>query len=279
MIGNIAHIRESGRCKGIPEFPHYFVGLDSLTKLATRDDRVCVLNILGTESRTVTPVSHVYSGGNVVCGVQPGRSGSVLKTELNDIPVYNTVAEALAAGRKFNVAVVYVPPAGVKDAVIEAVRVNPSLVRVIIITEKVPLSDARIIRQYCQFQGVDVFGGNCLGDRRRPPARAHRRRPGRQPSGRVPGAGLGGHLLQLRQLHHHHRRLPAHRRLGHDRVPVVWQGRLHPLRRAGVHQRLPQGPAQPGRGDVHRAWRLLRAGPGRSKSPWSPAWSGAGRTA
>ncbi len=163
MIGNIAHIRDSGRCKGIPEFPHYFVGVDSLTKLATRDDRVCVLNILGNESRTVTPVSHVYSGGNVVCGVQPGRSGSVLKTELNDIPVYNTVAEALAAGRKFNVAVVYVPPAGVKDAVIEAVRVNPNLVRVIIITEKVPLSDARIIRQYCQFQGVDVFGGNCLG--------------------------------------------------------------------------------------------------------------------
>jgi succinyl-CoA synthetase alpha subunit len=163
MIGNIAHIRDSGRCMGIPEFPHYFVGVDSLTKLATRDDRVCVLNILGNESRSVTPVSHVYSGGNVVCGVQPGRSGSVLKTELNDIPVYNTVAEALAAGRKFNVAVVYVPPAGVKDAVIEAVRVNPNLVRVIIITEKVPLSDARIIRQYCQFQGVDVFGGNCLG--------------------------------------------------------------------------------------------------------------------
>jgi len=163
MIGNIAHIKESVRCKGIPEFPHYFVGVDSLTRLATRDDRVCVLNILGSESRTVTPVSHVYSGGNVVCGVQPGRSGAVLKTELNDIPVYNTVAEALAAGHKFNVAVVYVPPAGVKDAVIEAVRVNPNLVRVIIITEKVPLSDARIIRQYCQLQGVDVFGGNCLG--------------------------------------------------------------------------------------------------------------------
>ena len=167
MIGNISHIRESGRCSGIPQFPHYFVGLDSLAKLVTQNDRVCVLNILGNESRTVTPVSHVYSGGNVVCGVQPGRSGSVLKTELNDIPVYNTVAEALAAGHKFNVAVVYVPPAGVKDAVIEAVRVNPNLIRVIIITEKVPLSDARVIRQYCQLQGVDVFGGNCTGRAKR----------------------------------------------------------------------------------------------------------------
>jgi succinyl-CoA synthetase alpha subunit len=163
MIVNIAHIRDSVRARGIPEFPHYFVGVSSLAQLATRDDRVCVLNILGTESRAVTPISHFYSGGNVVCGVQPGRSGSVLKTELNDIPVYNTVAEALDAGRRFNVAVVYVPPAGVKDAVIEAVRVNPALTRVIIITEKVPLSDARVIRHYCQLQGVDVFGGNCLG--------------------------------------------------------------------------------------------------------------------
>jgi succinyl-CoA synthetase alpha subunit len=159
----ISRFREPIRCKGLPQFPHYFVGAGSLSQLATRDDRVCVLNILGNESRAVTPISHQYSGGNVVCGVQPGRSGSVLKTELSDIPVYNSVAEALEAGHRFNVAVVYVPPAGVKDAVIEAVRVNPELIRVIIITEKVPLSDARVIRQYCQLQGVDVFGGNCLG--------------------------------------------------------------------------------------------------------------------
>ena len=158
-----SRFQEPIRRRGVPAFPHYFVGIDSLTQIATLDDRVCVLNILGNESRAVTPISHTYSGGNVVCGVQPGRSGAVLKTELNDIPVYNTVAEALDAGHRFNVAVVYVPPAGVKDAVIEAVRVNPGLSRVIIITEKVPLSDARVIRQYCQQQGVDVFGGNCLG--------------------------------------------------------------------------------------------------------------------
>jgi succinyl-CoA synthetase alpha subunit len=47
--------------------------------------------------------------------------------------------------------------------VIEAVRVNPEINKVVILTEKVPVSDARIIRQYCQQQGVDVFGANCLG--------------------------------------------------------------------------------------------------------------------
>lgn len=154
---------ENTRPSGIKAFSHYFVGIDSLADLATKKDRVCVLNILGNESKSVTPISHVYSGGNIVCGVMPGRSGSVLKTELGDIPVYNSVVEALHAGHRFNVAVVYVPPAGVKDAVIEAVRVNPELTKVVILTEKVPLSDARTIRQYCQQQHVDVFGGNCLG--------------------------------------------------------------------------------------------------------------------
>jgi len=147
----------------VDAFPHYYVGINSLAEMATCEDRVCVLNILGNESRTVTPVSHVYSNGNIVCGTMPGRAGSVLKTKIGDIPVYNSVAEALEAGHQFNVAVVYVPPSGVKDAVIEAVRVNPAINKIVILTEKVALSDARIIRQYCQRHQVDLFGANCLG--------------------------------------------------------------------------------------------------------------------
>jgi succinyl-CoA synthetase alpha subunit len=149
--------------KGVEAFPHFYVGINSLAELATKEDRVCVLNILGSESRSVTPTSHAYSGGNVVCGTMPGRSGSVLETKIGDIPVYNSVAEALEAGHQFNVAVVYVPPSGVKDSVIEAVRVNPAINKIVILTEKVALSDARIIRQYCQRHNVDVFGANCLG--------------------------------------------------------------------------------------------------------------------
>ncbi|MBF0424757.1 MAG: CoA-binding protein [Magnetococcales bacterium] len=148
--------------KGEIKFP-YYVGIHSLMGIATREDRVCVLNILGGESRTVTPTSHVYSGGNVVCGTMPGRGGEVMKTAIGDIPVYHSVLEALEAGHRFNVAVVYVPPSGVRDSVIEAVRVNPELKKVVILTEKVSVSHARMIRQYCQQRGVDVFGANCLG--------------------------------------------------------------------------------------------------------------------
>src|SRR5205807_289435 len=74
--------------KGIEGFP-YYLGVDTLSNVATRADRVCVLNILGGESRQVTPVSHAFSGGNVVFGTSPGRRGQVLATAAGDIPVYN----------------------------------------------------------------------------------------------------------------------------------------------------------------------------------------------
>jgi len=149
--------------QGIAAFPHYFVGVNSLAELATKEDRVCVLNITGGESRTVTPVSHIYSGGNIVCGTAPGRSGSVVKTSAGDIPVFDNMAEAVNAGVMFNVVVVYLPPSGVRDGVIEAVRVNPNLKKIVILTEKVPVRDARIIRAIGQMHGIDVFGANCLG--------------------------------------------------------------------------------------------------------------------
>src|SRR3990172_5370318 len=147
---------------GVKKFP-YYVGINSLKDVATKEDKVCVLNILGNESKAVTPVSHEYSGGNVVFGTGPGRSGQKLDTKLGPIPVYNSVKEARAAGHKFNTAVIYLPPSGVKDGVAEVVRQNPYLNKIIILTEKVSVSDARIIRAICQANGIDVFGGNCLG--------------------------------------------------------------------------------------------------------------------
>ncbi len=148
--------------EGIKDFP-YYVGVNSLSELATREDRVCVLNITGTESRAVTPVSHEYSGGNIVFGTSPGRTGQVVKTKAGDIPVYNSIKEGIAAGHKFNTAVIYLPPSGVKDGVAEAVRHNPDLKKVVILTEKVSQNDSSVIRAICQANGVDVFGANCLG--------------------------------------------------------------------------------------------------------------------
>ncbi len=148
---------------GVTKFDKYYVGINSLEEIAIKDDKVCVLNILGGESRGVTPTSHAFSGGNVVFGTSPGRSGQVLETPIGNIPVYNNISEGMEAGHKFNTAVIYLPPGGVRDGVTEAIRVNPDLKKVIILTEKVPLKDARIIRALGQMRGIDILGANCLG--------------------------------------------------------------------------------------------------------------------
>src|SRR3954466_3764009 len=120
---------------GVGDFK-YFVGLSSLAQIATRKDRVCVLNILGGESSEVTPVGHEYSGGNVVFGTSPGRRGQVLETKIGNVPVFNNVREGLEAGHSFNCGVVYLPPSAARDGVAELIRVNPGLNKVFIVTEK-----------------------------------------------------------------------------------------------------------------------------------------------
>jgi succinyl-CoA synthetase alpha subunit len=141
----------------------YFTGIESLAQIATREDRVCVLNILGGESSEVTPVGHAWSGGNVVCGTSPGRHGQVLETPVGNIPVYNNVREAMEAGHRFNCGVVYLPPSAADDGVVELIRVNSELTKIFIPTEKMSVHDAREIRAMAQARRVDIFGGNSLG--------------------------------------------------------------------------------------------------------------------
>jgi len=87
--------------QGVGDFPFY-VGINSLSELATKDDKVVVLNILGKESSGVTPVSHEYSGGNIVFGTGPGKTGKSLPTKIGNIPVYGSIKEGMEAGHEFN---------------------------------------------------------------------------------------------------------------------------------------------------------------------------------
>jgi len=148
--------------QGVGDFK-YYVGISSLSQIATRQDRVCVLNILGGESSDVTPVGHEYSGGNVVFGTSPGRRGQVLETKLGNIPVYNNVREGLEEGHRFSCGVVYLPPSAARDGVAELIRVNPDLKKIFMVTEKMSVHDAREIRAMGQANGIDIFGGNSLG--------------------------------------------------------------------------------------------------------------------
>src|SRR6266513_2299641 len=148
--------------QGVGDFK-YYVGISSLAQIATRQDRVCVLNILGGESSDVTPVGHEYSGGNVVFGTSPGRGGQTLETKIGNVPVYNNVREGLNDGHRFNCGVIYLPPSAARDGVAELIRVNPELKKIFIVTEKLSVHDSREIRAMGQQNGIDIFGGNSLG--------------------------------------------------------------------------------------------------------------------
>ena len=139
----------------------YFTGINSLEEIAPKEARVCVMNILGNESRGVTPVSHAFSGGNVVAGVQYGRPG-VLETPAGNIPVYSRLADVVKK-HSFDTGVIYLPPEAVFYAVTELCHYNKELKKIVIITEKISVKDQRLIRAVCQANQVDVFGANCLG--------------------------------------------------------------------------------------------------------------------
>jgi len=76
--------------------------------------------------------------------------------------VFGTVAEAMAATGA-DVSVVFVPPAGTKDAVVEAVDARMPLV--IVITEGIPVHDTAQFWAYASAQGntTRIIGPNCPG--------------------------------------------------------------------------------------------------------------------
>lgn len=143
-------------------FP-YFVGVHSLHELVNKHSRVCIMNIRGTESSNVTPVSHTYSGGNIVAGVQYGESNGKFETPIGDIPVFGSVSDVIRAGVQFDTGVIYLPPTAVSHAVSEMCARNVDLKRIVIVTEKVPVRDSRMIRYGCQNRKIDVIGANTLG--------------------------------------------------------------------------------------------------------------------
>jgi len=143
-------------------FP-YYVGVNNLEEIANKKTRCVVMNILGGESKGVTPTSHEFSGGNIVAGVQYGKSGGKLETKIGDIPAYGSIKEIVDAGIKFDTGVIYLPPTAVAAAAAELIAQNPDLKKIVILTEKVGVKDAAFVRAIAQEHKIDVFGGNCLG--------------------------------------------------------------------------------------------------------------------
>lgn len=95
-------------------------------------------------------------GSRVVAGVTPGKGGQ----QVADVPVFDTVAEAVAATGA-TASCIFVPARGAKDAALEAIasRLNP----VVVITEHIPVHDAIEVVATARAAGVQVIGPNGPG--------------------------------------------------------------------------------------------------------------------
>jgi succinyl-CoA synthetase alpha subunit len=96
-------------------------------------------------------------GTNVVGGVTPGKGG----TTHEGFPVFDTVAEATSKTGA-NATVIYVPPPGAADAILEAA--DAGIAVVVCITEGIPTLDmVRAKRALEGKSGVTLIGPNCPG--------------------------------------------------------------------------------------------------------------------
>ncbi len=125
--------------------------------LLDKKTRVLVQGITGSEGSFHTRQMIEY-GTNVVAGVTPGKGGQ--KFEDTDIPIFNTVSEAVKA-TKANASAIFVPPAFAADAILEAA--NSGIKLIVCITEGIPTKD--MIAVYNSLKGKDVrlIGPNCPG--------------------------------------------------------------------------------------------------------------------
>ena len=127
-----------------------------MSVLVNKNSKVIVQGFTGSEGSFHAGQMIEY-GTNVVGGVTPGKGG----TQHLDRPVFNTVAEAVAATGA-DVSIIFVPPAFAADAILEAA--DGGIKVIITITEGIPTRDMIAVKNVLnQKTDVRMIGPNCPG--------------------------------------------------------------------------------------------------------------------
>jgi succinyl-CoA synthetase alpha subunit len=123
--------------------------------LVNKDTKVIVQGFTGKEGSFHAEQCIAY-GTNIVGGVTPNKGGQ----EHLGKPVFNTVAEAVEKTGA-TVSMIFVPPAFVADAVMEAAEAGIELA--VIITEGAPVRDMQAAKAHAVKHGMMTIGPNCPG--------------------------------------------------------------------------------------------------------------------
>jgi len=123
--------------------------------LVNKDTKVIVQGFTGKEGSFHAEQCIAY-GTQIVGGVTPNKGGQ----EHLGKPVFNTVGEAVKATGA-TVSMIFVPPAFVGDAVMEAAAAGIELA--VIITEGAPVKDMQMAKAFATKHGMKTLGPNCPG--------------------------------------------------------------------------------------------------------------------
>jgi succinyl-CoA synthetase alpha subunit len=110
---------------------------------------------LGATGQLHTRLCKEY-GSQMVAGVAPGKGG----TDFEGMPLFDTVARAVETTGA-NASVIYVPPPGAADAILEAAEAGLGLV--VCITEGIPVLDMVRVKRALEGRNVRLVGPNCPG--------------------------------------------------------------------------------------------------------------------
>jgi succinyl-CoA synthetase alpha subunit len=117
--------------------------------------KVVVQGITGYQGQVQSQAMQEF-GTNIVAGTSPGKGGQ----KVNDIPVFETVREAVAE-TKANTSCIFVPAPFCKDAVLEAI--DAELRTIVVITEHLPVYDAIHMVSVARAKDIRLIGPNCPG--------------------------------------------------------------------------------------------------------------------
>ena len=123
--------------------------------LINNKSRIVVQGITGRSGLFHTRQCREY-GSNIVAGVTPGKGG----IHIEGIPVFNTVAEAVKY-TEANVSMIFVPPPGAADAILEAEAAGLDLA--VCITEGIPVRDMVPVKALIARSKMLLVGPNCPG--------------------------------------------------------------------------------------------------------------------
>ncbi len=123
--------------------------------LANSKTRVVVQGLTGAAGSFHAKQMRDY-GTAVVGGVTPGKGGTVHE----GFPIYDTVAQAVKATGA-NASVIFVPPFGSADAILEAAGAGIELI--VCITEGIPVLDMVRVKRALEGRSCRLVGPNCPG--------------------------------------------------------------------------------------------------------------------